>query len=118
MRRTLAVLTPLFLAVALLAGCGEDEPDPGTSAPDAIEITFSDGSVSPQGERVEVEAGEEIELVVKADEPGGLHIHTQPEQELEYGAGTTNLTLTIDEPGVVDVEAHELEIVVVQLEVR
>lgn len=118
MRRTTAVLTPLFLAVALLAGCGEDEPDPGTSAPDAIEITFSDGSVSPQGERVEVEAGEEIELVVKADEPGGLHIHTQPEQELEYGAGTTNLTLTIDEPGVVDVEAHELEIVVVQLEVR
>lgn len=118
MRRTLAVLTPLFLAVALLAGCGEDEPDPGTSAPDVIEITFSDGSVSPQGERVEVEAGEEIELVVKADEPGGLHIHTQPEQELEYGAGTTNLTLTIDEPGVVDVEAHELEIVVVQLEVR
>lgn len=118
MRRTTAVLTPLFLAVALLAGCGEDEPDPGTSAPDAIEITFSDGSVSPQGERVEVEAGEEVELVVKADEPGGLHIHTQPEQELEYGAGTTNLTLTIDEPGVVDVEAHELEIVVVQLEVR
>lgn len=118
MRRTTAVLTPLFLAVALLAGCGDDEPDPGTSAPDAIEITFSDGSVSPQGERVEVEAGEEIELVVKADEPGGLHIHTQPEQELEYGAGTTNLTLTIDEPGVVDVEAHELEIVVVQLEVR
>lgn len=118
MRRTTAVLTPLFLAVALLAGCGEDEPDPGTSSPDAIEITFSDGSVSPQGERVEVEAGEEIELVVKADEPGGLHIHTHPEQELEYGAGTTNLTLTIDEPGVVDVEAHELEIVVVQLEVR
>lgn len=118
MRRTTAVLTPLFLAVALLAGCGDDEPDPGTSAPDAIEITFSDGSVSPRGERVEVEAGEEIELVVKADEPGGLHIHTQPEQELEYGAGTTNLTLTIDEPGVVDVEAHELEIVVVQLEVR
>lgn len=118
MRRTTVVLTPLFLAVALLSGCGEDEPDPGTSAPDAIEITFSDGSVSPQGERVEVEAGEEIELVVKADEPGGLHIHTQPEQELEYGAGTTNLTLTIDEPGVVDVEAHELEIVVVQLEVR
>ena len=119
MRRTTAVLTPLFLAVALLAGCGEDEPDPGTSAPDAIEITFSDGSVSPHGERVEVEAGEEIELVVKADEPGGLHIHTQPEQELEYDEGESTLTNTgLEQPGTVDVEVHELEKIIVQLEVR
>ena len=41
-----------------------------------------------------------------------------PEQELSYHAGTTRLRLTIDQPGVVDVESHTLEKTIVQLEVR
>lgn len=118
MRRTPAVLAAVLCAVTLLAGCGEDEPAATPPSSDLIEITISEGSVTPSGERVEVGAGEEVELLVKADEPGELHVHSTPEQELEYGAGTTNLTLTIAEPGVVDVEAHGLEGVIVQLEVR
>lgn len=119
MRRPLAVLVTALLTVSALAGCGEDEePTAGDDTPTTIEITFTGGSVSPEGERVQVDAGEEIELVVKADEPGALHVHSNPEQELEYGAGTTNLPLTLDEPGIVDVEAHDPEAVVVQLEVR
>jgi hypothetical protein len=122
MRRRTAVPAILLSALALLAGCGEDEP---TGSPDGnatpgtqtIDITFEDGSVTPNGERVEVDAGQEISLVVKADEPGELHVHSNPEQELPYGTGTTTLTLTLDEPGVVDVEAHDLEVVIVQLQV-
>lgn len=125
MRRLTSVLAILFLAVPLLAGCGEDEnPSGGSSSPTGdgtstttIEIEFEGDDVTPKGERVEVAAGEPVELVVKADAPGELHIHTNPEKELAYGAGTTSLKLTIDEPGVVDVEDHELEVVVVQLEV-
>ena len=117
MRRIPAVLAAALCAVTLVAGCGDDEPA-ATPSSELIEITISDGTVSPSGERVEVGAGEEVELLVKADEPGELHVHSTPEQELEYGAGTTNLTLTIDEPGVVDVEAHGLDGVIVQLEVR
>jgi len=117
MRRTPAVLAIALCAATLLTGCGEDEPVATPPTSESIEITFSGDSVTPNGERVEVERGQEVELVVKSDEPGELHVHSTPEQELEYGAGTTNLTLTIDEPGVVDVEAHDLEVVVVQLEV-
>jgi hypothetical protein len=119
MRRNLAALVTAVLTLPLLAGCGDDEePEGDPSSSETIEVTFSGDTVTPNGERVEVDAGEEIEFVVKADEPGSLHVHSNPEQELEYGAGTTNLTLTIDEPGVVEVEAHELEVVVVQLEVE
>lgn len=117
MRRTVAVVTTLLCSVGLLTGCSDDEPTSGTTGPDTIEVTFTGDSVEPNGERIEVKRGEEITFVVKADEPGELHVHTEPEKELEYGAGTTELTLTIDEPGVVDVEAHDLEVVVVQLEV-
>ncbi len=117
MRRTFAVLATVLCAAVLLTGCGEDEPAATPPSSDSIEITFDGDSVTPSGERVEVERGEEVELVVQADEPGELHVHTSPEQQLEYGAGTTNLTLTIDEPGVVDIESHNLEVIVVQLEV-
>jgi hypothetical protein len=120
MRRTVTVLTVLLCAFPVLAGCGDDDPEPAASGDDGsttVNIEFSDGAVTPKGRRVEVKAGEPVELVVKADEPGELHVHSTPEQELEYGAGTTTLKLTIDQPGVVDVESHDLDVVVVQLEV-
>jgi hypothetical protein len=120
MRRTTAVLTLLFCALPVLVGCGSDDTGSTPAAGDdteTINITFSDGSVTPRGERVQIDAGQPVELVVKADEPGELHVHSTPEQELEYGAGTTSLKLTLDHPGVVDVEAHDLDVVIVQLEV-
>ena len=112
MRRTASVLTVLLCALPVLAGCGDDDTgSPPASAGDSttVDITFSDGSVTPNGERVEVKAGEPIELVVEADEPGELHVHSSPEQELEYDAGTTTLKLTVDQPGVVDVESPRSE---------
>jgi hypothetical protein len=137
MRRSLAsvaAVSCLFLA----AGCGTDDPsgadEPSSAKPSAsagesadgapssstqrIAVAFDGDSVSPSGKRVEVAAGEPVELVVTADAPGEIHVHSSPEQELEYDAGTTTLELTIDQPGVVDVESHDLEKTIVQLEVR
>jgi cytoskeletal protein RodZ len=97
-------------------------PSDPTEAPEpdrpTIEITFEGDTVTPNGERVAVPLGEEIDLVVTADAPGELHVHSTPEQELAYEAGTSTLPLVIDQPGVVEVESHDLELVVVQLEVR
>lgn len=124
MRRAIAALALLCLALPALTSCGDDEPtgtdtpSPTGSTPVTVDITIEGGEVTPNGERVDVEVGQPIELVVNADEAGELHVHSQPEQELTYGAGTTTLKLTLDQPGVVDVEAHELEVVIVQLEVR
>ena len=121
MRRLVA--TAAVLATALvLAGCGDAEKAPegsGGSGTERIEITFEGGTVTPSGERVELERGTDVELVVEADEPGELHVHSSPEQQLSYAAGTTTLQLSLDNepPGVVDIEAHDLEQVVVQLEI-
>src|SRR5215218_9764561 len=120
MRRTATVLTLLLCALPLLADCGEDDTGSPPASGDntaTINITISDDSVTPNGERVEVDAGQPIEFVVKADEPGEIHVHSSPEQEFEYGAGTTTLKLTIDQPGVVEVELHDPSVVIVQLEV-
>jgi hypothetical protein len=89
--------------------------DPGGTT---IAITFSGDTVDPNGVERTVRAGEPINLHIVADKPGELHIHSSPEQELEYAAGTSHEVLTIDQPGVVEVESHDLETLVVQLEVR
>lgn len=137
---------PALLAAALtiglglvLSGCSEDADPTGpvgettspestetpsdTGSPEApaaqvIEITVSGDTVEPNGERVDAAVGEEIVLRVTSDAPGEIHVHSTPEQELSYEAGTTDLPLTIDQPGLVDVESHTLDLVIVQLEVR
>ena len=82
-------------------------------------MTFDGDSVDPSGERVEVATGQDIELDVTADEAGEIHVHSSPEQELEYDEGESTVTIKgIDQPGIVEVESHSLDQVIVQLEVR
>ena len=118
MRRTLATLTVLLGALTVVSACSDDEPSTGDSTdPKVIKVTVEGDTITPNGERVEVATGQEIDLEVTADAPGEIHVHSNPEQELPYAAGTTTLQLTVDEPGVVEVESHELEKIIVQLEV-
>jgi hypothetical protein len=122
MRRALAALTLVVCTVGL-AGCGDDDSSgagDGKNLPTkTIEVTISGDDITPNGDRVEVKVGQPIELVVKADADGEIHVHSDPEKELEYTAGTTTLTaFTIDKPGIVEVESHALEKTIVQLEVK
>jgi len=120
MRRGLATAVVLLCTLATSTACGDDSGDDNGGGEDAtatIEVTFSGDTVTPSGERVEVAAGQPIDLVVTADAPGSIHVHSDPEQEFDYAAGTETIKLEISRPGVVEVESHELEMIIVQLEV-
>jgi hypothetical protein len=139
MRRALAA------AVALLAvatGCGgSDEPattaeetpatstptqspeaeptdEPTEDAPEPIEIEIEGDRIEPNGKRVKVDAGVPIALEVESDRTAELHVHSSPEQVLQIEPGESTLDLTIDRPGIVDVEEHDTGLVILQLEVR
>ena len=119
-RRALAVLAIVVCSLGL-AGCGEDDSSgDGSDQPaKTIDVTIQGDSVTPNGDRVDVKVGQPIELVVQADAAGEIHVHSDPEHELTYSAGTTTLpTFTIDKPGIVTVESHALEKTIVQLEVK
>lgn len=132
LRQTVVVAAAMAAAVPTLAACGGSS-DPGTtsaassSSPTSgssstggtttIDITLKDGTVSPNGSRVEAELGEPIVLRIDADNAGELHVHSTPEQEIEFPAGASTRRLTVDQPGIVDVEDHALDQVVVQLQV-
>lgn len=136
MHRRSMLVGALIAAVVGLAGCASsddstDDPSTGTptsptgsatseptDAGQVIDITISGDSVSPNGTKVDVEANEPVILDITADQPGEIHVHSTPEQEIEYAAGESTHTLTFDRPGVVEVESHTLEKVIVQLQVR
>ena len=123
MRRALATFAVLACTAAA-SGCGgSDSSSPsgsGSSAgPKVIQVTFSGDSVTPNGDRVEVDHGQPIELKVTADAPGEIHVHSSPEQEFEYAKGTSTIEIKpIETPGIVDVESHTIDKTIVQLEVR
>jgi glucose/arabinose dehydrogenase len=134
---TSRALRPLLTAGALvlalaLAGCGEDEPTvtapasepttPATSAPTTperssakpeppaqkrLEVTISGDSVDPTNKSLEVKAGETLVLEITSDRAGEMHVHSSPEQTLEFGPGRAELEVTLKQPGQVDIEEHE-----------
>ena len=126
--RGLARLAPLALVLSLgLTACGgSDDADPPTGTQSssnegdsvAVTVTREGDSFTPNGERVELAVGQTLVLTVTADEAGEMHVHSTPEQEVAYEAGTSEHEITIDRPGVVEVESHEPDLVVLQLEVR
>jgi hypothetical protein len=90
---------------------------PTEEAGTTVDITFQGGKVTPNGDRVKAKLGEPVTLKITADEGGEIHVHSTPEQEIEYPAGSSTEKLTIDKPGIVDVESHDLDQVIVQLQV-
>jgi hypothetical protein len=121
-RRAFAVLA-MVLGTVGLAACGNDDVSSAhgedVSSTKTINITVTGSDVTPNGDRVEVKVGQPVQLVVKADAPGEIHVHSDPEHEFQYSEGTTTLKpFTIDKPGLVAVESHSLDKTIVQLEVK
>jgi hypothetical protein len=118
--RHLTAVVALLAGAVTLTACGSDEaPAASDHATKSIDITFEGESVTPNGERVEIAKGQPVEFVVTADAPGEIHVHSDPEKELEYQQGTTILKLgSFEVPGIIEVESHHLEKTIVQLEVR
>jgi plastocyanin len=131
MRKTLttAALAALFPAL-LVAGCGSSNAAKGSNTADSsasssagasaspvVNVTVQGDKVTPNGDRVTAKVGQPVTLHVTSDRAGELHVHSSPEQELKYQAGKTTLKVTINTPGVIDIEDHVADVVVVQLQV-
>lgn len=100
------------------SGAASADASPSTPAGTTIDVTVSGSDVEPNGERVKVPVGQPVTLRVTADAPGEVHVHSTPEQEFEYQKGVTELTLTnLDQPGIVEVESHTLDKLILQLQV-
>ena len=89
-----AVLVSAVMALAM-AGCGSDDSGTGSgsdssvvkkdsSGTSTVDITFKGDTVTPSGAKVEVKAGDPLKLHITADKAGEIHVHSSPEQHIEY----------------------------------
>lgn len=84
-----------------------------------VEIDVADGAVQPAGDRISVDRGQTVRLMVTSDVVGELHVHSSPESYEQFAAGTNApIELAFDRPGLIEIEMHEpFEGPVVELEV-
>jgi len=125
--RPYGVAAVLILVIVTAFGCGGDGgEDPATtetstteqSEPVIIEIVEDNGEIMDSGRTVKVGVGEEIQLNVSSDAADTIHVHSDPEHEFEIGADDDeSFTFSIDSPGTYEVESHELDVVILKLQV-
>ncbi|OIJ28046.1 hypothetical protein [Nocardioides luteus] len=97
-----------------LAGTAPESTDRGP----LLTVTINGEEVSPNVEEFELGTGEKLLVEVDSDRAGELHVHSAPEQFIEFAAGTTNTEIVVNTPGTVEVEDHETSAVVAIIEVR
>ena len=143
MSRALPICAVLLSVLLGLSGCGTDEPaakaetteesspsstpssptptpsaSPSKPAGTTIDITVSGDDISPEAKQVRVKAGEQITFRFDTDRAGELHVHSSPAKYVEFRSGTSQQSITLRQPGVVDVEEHESGQLLVRFQVR
>jgi glucose/arabinose dehydrogenase len=141
LRRALVAVTAT--AMLALSGCGDsdsdssDTPTPSTSSASTdgpktsdetstppsvdeveVDVTITGDDVTPIAQEVELGVGETLLLNINSDRAGEVHVHSSPEQELEFEAGSSQLDITLDKPGSVDIEEHESDSLLVRVLVK
>jgi hypothetical protein len=128
-------LTAVTGVVVALAGCASPRQDTptapqspssnaGAAAPSSasepdLDITIADGRVSPVNAELDATVGTPIRLMVTSDVVDELHVHAVPERTFTVRPGVSEtFEFTVDVPGRVDVELHELHRTVVTIQVR
>jgi hypothetical protein len=130
---TLTTLTALTAAALITAGCGgstsSDTATSGSSAPATpsstaapqmsdqqepparlvIDVTIKGGEVTPTNAQFDANAKEPIVVRVNSDVADQLHVHSNPEHtfDIEPKIGQS-FQFTVDVPGNVDIELHQL----------
>lgn len=120
-RKFVAALAAVLVSLTAVSACASKSDDESsaksTKDAEAITITIKGDTVDPNGKRFDLGVNQSVELTIDADEAGELHVHSKPEQEIEYPAGESTHDLSFDKPGIVAVESHSLEKTILEFEV-
>lgn len=139
MRNRILVLTA---AALLTAGCGGSQsaesappptPEPSASTIDPsdmtdqqqppnrliIDVTINAGEVTPTNAELQGKVGEPIVIRVNSDAADELHVHSVPEHTYPIEARPAqSFQFTVEVPGRVEVELHELNRTIATIQVQ
>lgn len=140
-------LLTLAAAALIVAGCGgstgtetpssapsgssdASSPPASTAAPQftdnqspptrlVVDVTIKGGEVTPTNEPLQGAVGEPIVIRVNSDAADQLHVHSNPEHTFTVEPRNgQQFQFTVDVPGKVDVELHELKKTVATITVQ
>ncbi len=137
-RRALIALTAT--AALTLTGCGGDDTAGSSTGPDStsssasgrtketsppastdevtIDVAIKGDDVAPVAQEADMEVGQTLIINVTSDRSGELHVHSSPEQQMNFPAGSSRLAITFDKPGQIDIEEHESDTLVARVLVQ
>jgi ABC-type glycerol-3-phosphate transport system substrate-binding protein len=137
--KTLMILTA---AAIITAGCGGSNGSdsasgsPSSSQPSSvspsdmpndqapptrlvIDVTLKGGEVTPTNEQLQAAVKEQIVIRVNSDAADELHVHSTPEHTYKVEAKPMqSFQFTVDVPGKVDVELHQLGKTIATIQVQ
>ena len=84
-----------------------------------IDISIEGGNVTPTNARLQGKLGEPIVLRVNSDGADELHVHSVPEHTFRVEPTPGQMfQFTVDVPGNVDIELHDLNRVIASVQVQ
>lgn len=138
----LAIAPTVAVAAVLAAGCAGPAPTSGTAgtspagptvsttAPAAsappepaagpvITVTIAAGTVTPTNAEADAVVGQPITLAVSSDAADSIHVHSIPEHTFDVQPlPDQRFEFTVEVPGSVEVELHDLDRTLVTIAVR
>lgn len=94
-------------------------PPAGPSAGPVIDVTIAAGGVTPTNAQAEAVVGQPIALKVSSDAADSIHVHSIPEHVFDVQPQPgQRFEFTVQVPGSVDVELHDLNRTIVTIAVR
>lgn len=84
-----------------------------------IDVTIKGGEVTPTNQPLKGKVGEPIVVRVNSDAADELHVHSNPEHsfKIEPRSGQ-QFQFTVDVPGTVDIELHQLNRTIASVQVQ
>jgi hypothetical protein len=120
-RSALAAAWVAVLAWALIA-CGSHTQSQGPSAGGAgpvVDVTIAHGQASPTNAALQAKVHQQITLHVTSDAPDELHVHSTPDRKFEVAAAPNQtFQFSVDVPGNVEVELHQLDRTIATVQVQ
>ncbi|MGH3678159.1 MAG: hypothetical protein ACRDU5_20975 [Mycobacterium sp.] len=123
-RKLLALSTALLIS----AGCGGSDTGQSPSemtdqqAPPAqlvIDVNIAGGNVTPTNAQLQGKVSEPIIVRVNSDAADELHVHSSPEHTFKIEPRTgQSFQFTVDVPGRVEIELHQLQRTIATVQVR
>lgn len=84
-----------------------------------IDVSIEGGNVTPTNARLEGKVGQPIVLRVNSDAADQLHVHSVPEHTFTVAPKPGQMfQFTVDVPGNVEIELHDLHRVIASVQVR